>query len=92
MAAAIGALLAPTGCQSLNENPNNKHYWFPALFPPSREEKEARDNVFHGNADPYLDAEVGPRSFNTRPRGWEFQRERSASMQDMYTSEGYYDD
>ncbi len=75
----LGATLC--GCKSLNENPKNERFWFPTLEPPSKAEKAARAANFPDGGDPFVDAEVGPRSFNTRPRGWEIQRSKTADVQ-----------
>jgi len=68
------------GCKSLNENPANERFWFPTLEPPSKAEKAARASNFPDGGDPFVDAEVGPRSFNTRPRGWEIQRSKTTDV------------
>lgn len=65
------------GCKSLNKDPKNDRIWFPTLDPPSKAEKSARAINFPEGGDPFVDAEVGPRSFNTRPRGWDIQRSKT---------------
>jgi len=74
----LGAALC--GCKSLNYNPKNDRFWFPTLEPPSNVEKAARAANFPDGCDPFVDAEVGPRSFNTRPRGWEIQRSKTTEV------------
>ena len=75
-----GALtLGLVGCKSLNDDPNNTRFWFPTLLPPTKEERDARASQFPDGGDPYLDAEVGPRSLNTRPRGWADSRSRTSN-------------
>ncbi len=68
------------GCKSLNENPKNERFWFPTLEPPSKAEKAARSASFPDGGDPFVDAEVGPRSFNTRPRSWDIQRSKTTDV------------
>ena len=68
------------GCKSLNDDPRNDRYWFPTLEPPSKAEKAARAMNFPDGGDPFVDAEVGPRSFNTRPRGWDIQRAKTTDV------------
>ena len=79
IATAFAALATSCGCKAWNENPNNKRFWFPTLCPPSREEQELRAMNFPEGGDPYVDAEVGPRSLATRPRGWDMQRPRTST-------------
>ena len=66
------------GCKALNEDPRNERIWFPTLCPPSQAERELRARTFPEGGDPYLDAQVGPRSFDTRPRGWDISRSRTS--------------
>lgn len=73
--AIAGALFIP-GCKTLNEDPNNNRFWFPTIMPPSKKERELRNRYAEGG-DPYVDANSGPRSFNTRPRGCTDQRSRT---------------
>ena len=77
------ALALAAGCKALNENPNNDRFWFPTLCPPSAQEREARAATFLDGGDPYLDAQVGPRSFDTRPRGWEVSRSRTSYVSNV---------
>ncbi|MBR6388479.1 MAG: hypothetical protein IKS14_09510 [Thermoguttaceae bacterium] len=77
--AFVPTLALCVGCKSLNEDPKNDRIWFPTLCPPSESEKAARARTFPEGGDPYLDAQVGPKSFDTRPRGWDISRSRTAS-------------
>ena len=79
IATAFAALAASCGCKSLNENAENIRFWFPSLVPPSREERELREQNFPEGGDPYVDAEVGPKSISARPRGWDMQRPRTST-------------
>lgn len=86
--AATCATLAPivAGCKTLNEDPNNKWCWFPTLLPPSKEEREARAKTFPDGGDPYVDAEVGPKCFDTRPRGWDVSRSKTSTPESVLVS------
>lgn len=79
LSAALATLALSCGCKALNENPKNTRYWFPALCPPSREERELRAKNFPEGGDPYVDAEVGPKSISARPRGWDIQRSKTST-------------
>lgn len=79
------------GCRALNENPNNKRYWFPTLAVPTAEEKAARAYNFPEGGDPYVDAQVGPKSFDTRPRGWDVQRGKTANTLGVLPDVSYDD-
>ena len=76
---ALTAVSFAVGCKSLNEDPRNERFWFPTLEPPSQQEREARSRTFVDGGDPYVDAQVGPRSLDTRPRGWDISRSRTAA-------------
>lgn len=78
--AALASALVLPGCKTLNEDPKNDRFWFPTIAPPSKKERELRGRYAEGG-DPYVDANVGPKSFNTRPKGCTDQRSRT-----------YYDD
>lgn len=84
VAASIVAAAPNLGCRAMNEDRNNTCVWFPTLFPPTDEEEAARRVNFPEGGDPFVDAEVGPRSFNTRPRGCEFQRSKTADVLGVY--------
>lgn len=71
-------------CKAMNESPNNKHYWFPTLAPPTKLEREMRQYNYPEGGDPYVDANVGPRSFDTRPRGWTDQRSKTTEVTGEY--------
>ena len=77
---AGAATLLGAGCKAMNENPNNERFWFPTLAPPTAAEREARASKFLDGGDPYLDAQVGPRSFDTRPRTWDISRSRTSQV------------
>ena len=83
LAACVSATFAVSflaaGCKAMNENPNNDRVWFPTLAPPSSAEREARSRHFLDGGDPYLDAQVGPRSLDTRPRTWDISRSRTSA-------------
>ena len=39
--------------------------------------------------DPFVDAEVGPKTFNTRPRGWFDQRSKTSDVLREYPDVEY---
>ncbi|MBQ9372081.1 MAG: hypothetical protein IJU03_07815 [Thermoguttaceae bacterium] len=77
--ALVATSTIAVGCKAMNENPNNDRIWFPTLAPPSATEREARSRHFLDGGDPYLDAQVGPRSLDTRPRSWDISRSRTSA-------------
>lgn len=84
MALLASLLAACPSCKSLNESPNNTRYWFPTLAPPTKAEQDMRRYNYPEGGDPFVDANVGPRSFNTRPRGWEDQRSKTSDVVGQY--------
>ncbi|MBQ5788661.1 MAG: hypothetical protein IIW01_00085 [Thermoguttaceae bacterium] len=88
-ALASGALCALSGCQALNENPNNDRFWFPTLRAPSAEERAMRASTFPDGGDPYINANIGPRSLSTRPIGWEVQRSFPSQVYDVHPDVDY---
>ena len=82
-------LVAFPSCKALNESPNNTRYWFPTLAPPTKKEQEMRRRHFPEGCDPYVDANVGPRSFDTRPRGWYDQRAKTSDVLGEYPDVDY---
>lgn len=88
--ALTSATLNAIGCKTLNEDPRNQRIWFPTLAPPTKKEREMRNHNFPEGGDPYVDANVGPRSFDTRPRGWTDQRAKTHDVTNTYP-DVYYD-
>lgn len=88
-ALASGALCAFSGCAALNENPNNDRFWFPTLRAPSAEERAMRASTFPDGGDPYINANIGPRSLSTRPIGWEVQRSFPSQVYDVHPDVDY---
>ena len=90
IALACGSSMLATGCRALNENPE-VGCWFPTLIPPSDGEKRARALRFPEGGDPYVDAQVGPRSFDTRPKGWDVQRSKVSNTLGVLPDVSYDD-
>ena len=87
----VAALVASfSGCKAMNESPKNERFWFPTLAPPTQKEQEMRRRYYPEGADPFVDATVGPRSFDTRPRGWQDQRSKTSDVFGTYP-DVYYD-
>ena len=84
----LAALLLP-GCKTLNESPQNELFWFPTLAPPTQKEREMRSYNYPEGGDPFVDAEVGPKTFNTRPRGWFDQRSKTSDVLREYPDVEY---
>ncbi|MBQ1864298.1 MAG: hypothetical protein II561_08725 [Thermoguttaceae bacterium] len=84
----LAALLLP-GCKTLNESPQNERFWFPTLAPPTQKEREMRSYNYPEGGDPFVDAEVGPKTFNTRPRGWFDQRSKTSDVLREYPDVEY---
>ncbi len=76
-------------CKALNESPNNKKFWFPTIAPPTEKEKAMRRANFPEGCDPFVDANVGPRSFDTRPAGWRDQRSKTSDVFGAYPDVSY---
>ena len=74
----LAALLLP-GCKT----------WFPTLAPPTQKEREMRSYNYPEGGDPFVDAEVGPKTFNTRPRGWFDQRSKTSDVLREYPDVEY---
>ena len=86
---ALGTVCGAAGCAALNENPNNDRFWFPTLRAPSAEERAMRASTFPDGGDPYINANVGPRSLSTRPIGWEVQRSFPSQVYDVHPDVDY---
>lgn len=87
----VAALIASfSGCKAMNESPKNERFWFPTIAPPTPKEQEMRRHNYPEGADPFVDANVGPRSFDTRPRGWQDQRSKPSDVFGTYP-DVYYD-
>ncbi|MBQ9874080.1 MAG: hypothetical protein IJM30_06425 [Thermoguttaceae bacterium] len=86
---ATALLVSFPSCKTLNESPKNERFWFPTLMPPTQKEREMRAYNYPEGGDPYVDANVGPRSFNTRPRGWADQRSKTADVMGEYPDVNY---
>lgn len=83
-------ILTPfSGCKALNESPRNERFWFPTLAPPTKKEQEMRRYNYPEGGDPFVDASVGPRSFDTRPRGWTDQRSKTSDVLGTYPDVSY---
>ena len=85
----IPTLLSFTGCKMLNESPKNNRIWFPTIAPPTKKEQEMRRYNYPEGGDPYLDSNVGPKMFDTRPRGWTDQRSKTAEVLGEYPDVNY---
>lgn len=88
-ALASGILGGLSGCASLNENPNNDRFWFPTLRAPSAQERAMRAATFPDGGDPYMNANIGPKSLSTRPIGWEVQRSFPSQVYDVHPDVDY---
>jgi hypothetical protein len=86
---ALGTVFGGAGCAALNENPNNDRFWFPTLRAPSAEERAMRASTFPDGGDPYMNANIGPRSLSTRPIGWEVQRSFPSQVYDVHPDVDY---
>jgi hypothetical protein len=82
-------LVSFSGCKTLNESPDNDRIWFPTLSPPTKKEQEMRRHNYPEGGDPYVDANVGPRTFDTRPRGWTDQRAKTSDVMGAYPDVNY---
>ena len=71
------------------ESPQNERFWFPTLAPPTQKEREMRSYNYPEGGDPFVDAEVGPKTFNTRPRGWFDQRSKTSDVLREYPDVEY---
>lgn len=67
-------LIALPGCQAANDNPNNKCVWFPSLQQPGYLDSNHEYYTSEGS-DPYMNTAIGPRSYNTRPQGYDMPRD-----------------
>jgi hypothetical protein len=88
-ALVAGGLGGFSGCKALNENPNNDRFWFPTLRAPSAEERAMRASTFPDGGDPYVNANIGPKSLSTRPIGWEVQRSFPSQVYDVHPDVDY---
>ncbi|MBQ6827861.1 MAG: hypothetical protein IJO46_07585 [Thermoguttaceae bacterium] len=88
-ALASAALCGVSGCAALNENPNNDRFWFPTLRAPSAQERAMRASTFPDGGDPYMNANIGPKSLSTRPIGWEEQRSFPSQVYDVHPDVDY---
>lgn len=69
---AVFCVLA--GCQSLNEDTNNKRCWFPSFVEPGYLNPDHERNMPEGS-DPFPNANIGPKSLQARPQYWDCPRE-----------------
>lgn len=67
----LGTLL---GCQSLNDDPNNKRCWFPSLVEPGYL-NPAHEKYTPEGSDPFPNANIGPKAVQARPQYWERPRD-----------------
>lgn len=61
------------GCQTMNEDVENKRVWFPSLVQPGYLNPDHELKTAEGS-DPFPTANVGPSSLQTRPQGWDVPR------------------
>ena len=67
------------GCQSLNDNLNNKRVWFPSFVEPGYL-NPAHENGYPDGTDPYPNANIGTSSFQSRPYGYDLPRNWNAEV------------
>lgn len=67
-------LFSFSGCQSLNEDQNNKSCWFPSFQKPGHLDSNHEYYTPEGS-DPYMNTSIGPRSLNARPQGYDMPRD-----------------
>ncbi|MDO5554868.1 MAG: hypothetical protein Q4G68_14015 [Planctomycetia bacterium] len=77
----LASLIASVGCESLNQDQNNKRWWFPSLQSPGYLNPDHELYTPEGS-DPYMDATVGPKSLQSRPPGYEVPRSRVQQLMD----------
>ncbi len=82
-----------SGCESCNENMNNKRYWVPSLMSPGylnpRSPAYIDPNHKEGTAegmDPYMDCTIGPRSLQARGWGYDLPRDRTIQANQIHDS------
>lgn len=68
-----------SGCETMNNNPENKRFWYPSLQTPNYLNEEAQ-SVYTEGCDPYLDPTVGPRSLQARGAGYDLPRSRTTQI------------
>ncbi len=73
------ALLGAAGCQSLNDDPNNRCCWFPSLIAPGYL-NPAHEKGYPDGTDPYPNANIGTRGMQMRPRGYDMPRSWNADV------------
>ena len=73
------ALLGAAGCQSLNDDPNNRCCWFPSLIAPGYL-NPTHEKGYPDGTDPYPNANIGTRDMQMRPRGYDMPRSWNADV------------
>ena len=72
-------LISSAGCQSLNNDLNNKRVWYPSLVDPGYL-NPAHENGYPDGTDPFPSANIGPSSLQARPYGYDLPRNWNAEV------------
>ena len=72
-------LLGAGGCQSLNDDPNNRCCWFPSLISPGYL-NPAHEKGYPDGTDPYPNSNIGTRDMQMRPQGYDLPRSWNADV------------
>lgn len=82
----IGAVLAAAllaavtvGCQSLNDDPNNRRIWYPSLVQPGHL-NPAHESQFPEGSDPFPNAAASRSVTQPRPQYWDMPRDWNADV------------
>lgn len=77
----LPCLIFLLGCESLNQDQNNKRWWFPSLQTPGHLNPDHELYTPEGS-DPFMDPTIGPKSLQSRPPGYEVPRSRVQQLMD----------
>ena len=75
----VAGLLFTGGCQNLNEDVNNKCVWFPSFVEPGYL-NPYHESGYPDGTDPFPNANIGPKSLQARPFGYDLPRSWNADV------------